>query len=240
MKTLAGIIMKSRPDKYRIWELDFLRGIALLFMIYFHIVFDMKELYGYAVNYASGFNYFAGKIAGILFILLAGLSSNLSRSNMKRGLRILVIALAITIFTYFYNPDYVIVFGILHFLAACILLLFPAFKKLHPALLMLVGTAIIIAGSFINKINAPFDYLFFLGITSKNFVSSDYYPLLPWSGLFLYGMALGKTLYAEKQSIFNFELKNNIISIAGRHTLLVYVLHQPLIIAALELIKMSH
>lgn len=220
----------------RIWELDFFRGVALLLMIYFHVIFDMKDIFNYNINYSTGINYFLGKISALLFIFISGISSHLSKSNTKRGLRLLGIALVITLATHLYSAGLGIKFGILHFLAICMLLA-PMFKKMNIYLLLILATAIIAIGNYFSGFTLPQDFLFVFGLISSNFVSSDYYPLLPWMGIFLYGMAAGQALYSKKRSIFSFSIGDNPISKAGRHTLLYYLIHQPVIIVILTLIN---
>ncbi|NSW91506.1 MAG: DUF1624 domain-containing protein [Firmicutes bacterium] len=228
--------LQNTEKKGRIWELDFLRGIALLLMIYFHIIFDMKDIFGYDVDYSKGFNKITGSAAGILFILISGISCTLSRSNVKRALKILAVALGITVVTHLYNVEMGIKFGVLHFLGLSILM-YPLLRKLNEYFLTALGTVILILGGYVSRLNPAFDYFFILGITSEKFVSSDYYPLIPWLGIFIYGIILGKVLYKDKKSILNFELKNNIISWLGKNTLLVYIIHQPIILIIIELIK---
>jgi len=227
--------MKANAGK-RIWELDFFRGIALLFMVYFHVVYDMNEFFSYQVIYGSGINFYIGKASVILFILISGVSCSLSRSNVKRGLKLFGIALLVSLFSYLYNPDFVIKFGVIHFFSVC-MLLYPVLKKLNNALLLIFGTIIISLGYFTSNIKLSHDYLFPFGVTSANFASSDYYSLIPWLGLFLYGIFLGNIFYKEKKSIFSFSIGGNIISFAGRHTLLVYLAHQPVILGVLALIN---
>lgn len=222
--------------KSRVWEIDFFRGIALLLMIYFHILFDLKEIYNYNIDYTKGFNAFTGRAAGTLFVLLSGISCTFSRSNLKRGLKILALAILITLTTYLYNPDMIIVFGVLHFLGVSILL-YSLLEKLDIKLLAIIGTIIFISDNLVKNITPDFDYLFIFGITSNNFVSSDYYPLIPWLGIFIYGIIIGKVLYKEKRSVFNYNMGNNIISWLGKHTLPIYIIHQPLIILIIGLIE---
>jgi len=228
--------MKAVQNKNRIWELDFLRGIALILMIYFHIIFDMKEFYNYPVIYGSGINYYIGKAAAILFILISGISCSLSRNNMKRGLKVLGIALVITAVSYIYSKDFCIKFGILHFLGAS-MLLYPLYSRINKYLLIVLGTAVIIAGYFVQKINVSTEILFPIGLINSKFTSGDYYPLLPWLGVFMYGNAMGRILYTAKTSILNFPIRDNIISMGGRKTLLIYVLHQPVIVLILALVN---
>lgn len=227
--------MANVSGKSRIWEIDFLRGIALVLMIYFHVIFDLREFYNLPVSYSSGINYFIGKTAAILFMLVSGVSCSISRSNLKRGARVMGAALVISLVTHLYDPGYGVKFGILHFLGTC-LLLSPLILRLNPYVLICLGTIAIPLGNFFAGISTSNDFLFPVGITSGAFISSDYYPILPWIGIFLYGSALGKLLYKKKRSIFRFNISSNIISMIGRHTLIIYLIHQQIILFILWLI----
>jgi uncharacterized membrane protein len=218
----------------RIYELDFLRGIALILMIYFHITYDMKEIFGLPVVYESGVNYFIGKLSGIIFIFVSGISSTISHNNIKRGLKLLVIAMVITAATKLYNPLLTIKFGILHFLAFSILLS-PLFLRLNIFLLPLLGMGIIFLSHYLTRVAVTFDFLFPLGITTAGFSSSDYYPLIPWFGVFLFGLALGKVLYEKKKGYIPAKTPETILNRIGRHTLIVYLAHQPVTIVMLSL-----
>lgn len=228
--------MKTECNKSRIWELDFFRGIALMLMIYFHIVYDMREIFSYDIVYSSGINYYIGKISAITFILISGISSNLSRSNIKRGLKVLSIAMVISVVSWLYNPDLAIKFGILHFLGLS-MIIYPFLQKLDKYALLITGSIIIASGNILSRINAANDYFFILGLTSDNFFSADYYPLIPWFGVFLFGASAGKILYSNRKSLFKFNIKDNLISIGGRHTLLIYLIHQPVTIIVLTIIN---
>lgn len=234
VKQLTGAL--AYKSGTRIWELDFLRGIALMMMVYFHFIYDLRELYDYPVNYTNGLNFYIGRVSAILFMLLSGISSSFSKSNAKRGLKVLGAAMLITISTHLYDLEYGIKFGILHFLGVSMLLA-PIFIKLNKYVLIWLGAGILLLGGFVSKINTSVNYLFPLGITDSSFASSDYYPLVPWFGVFLIGLALGKFLYKDKRSVFSFDLNDNGINMAGRYTLLIYLFHQPLIIIILTLLQ---
>ncbi|MCX8128776.1 MAG: DUF1624 domain-containing protein [Clostridia bacterium] len=220
----------------RIWELDFLRGIALVFMIYFHIIYDLSEMFDYRINYSSGVNHLIGKMSAILFIFISGVSSSISRNNLKRGFKVLFFAGAITLATWIYNPRFIIIFGILHFLGVCMILT-QLFSRIKNYLLLFSGTLVIMAGVFVKRIHVPNDIYFIFGVVGEKFTSSDYYPMVPWLGIFLYGLAVGKMLYKHKKSVFRFRMKDNLISRAGRKTLLFYILHQPLIVGTIILFR---
>jgi uncharacterized membrane protein len=220
----------------RIWEVDFVRGIALIMMIYFHVVSDMGEFFGYHTRYFSGPNFYIGKISAILFILVSGVSCSFSRNNVKRGVKVFGIAMVITVVTYFFDPQYCVKFGILHFLGIA-MILYPLVRKLNKYAVILLGTLFIICGYIFSNISINHNYLFPLGIISESFTSGDYYPLIPWLGVFLYGSALGRILYPSRRSIFKGNLKETVVNKAGKHTLFIYVVHQPLIMLILTIIK---
>ncbi len=223
----------KRGNEGRIWEIDLLRGIALFLMVYFHLVYDLNAIYGYDVSYETGFNRLTGKAAGIIFVLVAGLSSNFSRNNLKRGLKVLGAAVLVTAGSYVYSPDYCILFGVLHFLGTS-MVLYSLMSGLNWPYLAAIGIGALLAGTAVSRINLSHNFLLPLGFTTADFRSVDYYPLLPWFGVFLIGAAAGKLLYRERRSILGMEYRDNLVTKAGRHTLIIYLLHQPLMILMLE------
>jgi len=221
-------------NNVRIWEIDFLRGIAILLMGFSHLIYDLNVFFKLPVGYQEGIGYYTGKVAASLFILIAGLSCSLSRNNLKRGLVLIGLGLLITLVTSIAVPGSNIVFGILHFLGVSILA-DHFFRDLAAWKLITMGTFIIIAGPYVSGVNMPNNFLVPLGLFEKNFSSFDYYPLIPWFGLFLYGMALFKLKYREKKSLFNIDLSNNLIVWLGQRALLIYLVHQPVILGILYL-----
>jgi uncharacterized membrane protein len=89
----------------RIWEIDFLRGVAIIFMSLFHLLYDLSEFYKFNIDYTSGVVDLMGETSALMFITLTGISCSLSKNNLKRGLKILFFALTITIVTYIYDVN---------------------------------------------------------------------------------------------------------------------------------------
>lgn len=231
--------MKYKENNKRIWELDFLRGLALVLMVYYHILFDLSEFFHqklFSVN--SGINPYIGKASALLFIVISGISSSLSDHNIKRGKRIIAAALLITFVTHVAGRGYGIKFGILHLLGVCILFC-GLLKRLPTLILALLGTLFIAMGPSVSSFSPNNDLLFFLGIRSSRFVSWDFYPLIPWSGFFLYGIFFGKLLYSPKKSLIKLQFPDNPVNTVGQHTLVIYLLHQPIILGLLYLLKME-
>ncbi|MDS1029790.1 heparan-alpha-glucosaminide N-acetyltransferase [Bacillota bacterium LX-D] len=228
--------MSTPVKKQRIWEIDFFRGVAIVLMVIFHLIYDLKEFYHYPLNYEEGFFYYIGKAAASLFIFLCGVSSSLSHNNFHRGLKLLLLGFLITIVTAIFVPGSNIIFGILHFLGLSVLL-YPFFYPLPPAVIVLIGFFCIGIGTYLPKVVTTHNFFAPLGLTSARFYSADYYPLFPWLGLFLFGAAWGKMKYSQGKSLFRFQLKSDFFQILGRHSLLIYVLHQPLLLAVLYLLN---
>lgn len=227
--------MSSNQSNKRIWELDYLRGIAILLMVFFHFIWDLNEFYQLPLRYENGWVYYIGKAAASLFIFIAGISCSLSKNNSKRGLKLIFWGLVITFTTSIAVPGTNIFFGILHFLGVSILL-YPLCSRLRPGILLTLGTLIISLGFYLETVTiVSTNLLAPLGLIGEGFYSADYYPLVPWFGLFLYGVASGKLVYPNKQSLFSHNLDQSMLVAAGRHSLLIYLIHQPLLLLILFL-----
>jgi uncharacterized membrane protein len=174
------------------------------------------------------------------------LSCSFSHSNLKRGLRLAGIAVLLTLFTFgldlvFDQTDrYTIRFGILHMLSASILL-YCLLAKLKPAIL--TGIAIVAIGIGFYFSNQPLVTAFapaaiFVRSTA-DFYSADYFTLFPWFGYFLLGTILGPILYKKRSSHFPGAAGkgwHRPILFAGRTSLIIYVVHQPVVYGLLALI----
>lgn len=221
----------------RIWEIDFLRTLAILLMVVFHFVYDLNEYLGVDVDYLRGFWYWEGKAAALLFIFVSGISSGFSRKLVKRGLLVLGIGLGITGVTYFIVGDMYIRYGILHFLGTC-MLLYPLLKGLNSWVLFLLGAAVAYFTPHIGNMTVNTSLLLPLGIRYPGFITVDYYPLFPYLAVFVLGIIVYKLFYHKKQSLFPFSLENKYVTAVSRNSLLIYVLHQPILVGGLMLYKL--
>lgn len=224
----------------RVWEIDLLRGISIILMVLYHVFYDLRNIYNFPFFYYPIFSengplFYLVNFFVIIFILISGISCSFSKSNAKRGIKILVVALVISLISYIYSPDLMIKFGILHFFGVS-MILYPLFKHMNNFMLILLGTLIIAAGGLASHFIVSSPYLFPFGLISPGFTSSDYYPLLPWMGVFLYGIVAGRIFYKDRKSLFSFDVKENVVMYLGRHTLIVYIAHQPLALLIFGLI----
>jgi uncharacterized membrane protein len=236
----------------RFWEVDFLRGGAIVLMVLYHLVFDLNYFAVYDIDVSSGFWLAVARAAASLFLLLVGLSLTLSHSRaqllgqedrfrlllVKRSAWILGLALGITIVTYLFIGRGFIVFGVLHLIGLSLLLAYP-FLRLQRASIIF-GLLFILLGVYLQNISVGFPWLLWLGLAPLNFYSVDYFPVFPWFGVILVGMGLGSRLYPDyRRRIPVRDLSGNsfVSSLAflGRNSLAIYLVHQPVMIAILYL-----
>lgn len=225
--------------KKRIWELDALRGLCVLGMVAVHFVYDLVELYGFVDwEYPPLFS-FVQQWGGVLFLLISGICVTLGSRCIRRGLLVFACGLVCTAVTYgMYRFDMaakgiIIYFGVLHCLGLC-MLLWPVFRKLPHWALGLVGLTMVLIG--LHLASAPrveYPWLMPIGLPWKEFSSSDYFPLLPNLGFFLIGSALGRSVYGKKESLLpQVNTRNPLVGfllLCGKHSLWIYLLHQPVL-----------
>ena len=235
----------------RIWEIDALRGVAVLYMVLHHLLVDLRDFYGYDIVYYKPPWSSIGMSVAMLFMLVSGVSCSLSSSNIKRGIKVFLFGLAVTAVTYFYVRELCIVFGILHFMGSAIIIWGAidravASSRAKIVLLSVLSPCLIILGVVFNQMKVESPYLFFLGLTTSAFRTYDYYPLLPWLGVFFIGVLTGSLFYkTKKKSLLSFGPADmprpigaavaGIVAI-GSKSIIIYFIHQPVLMAALFLI----
>ena len=220
----------------RIWELDAFRGICILGMVLIHLLYDR----GISL---SPFLFAVKNLGAIAFILLSGICVTLGRHSVRRGLLVLgcgmlcTLATACLVWLGFASRGLISWFGILHCLGSC-MLLWPVFHRVTLPVLALLGVLLVAVGLWLDTgVYVDFPWLSPLGLTHPHFASSDYFPLLPNLGWFLLGATAGKVLYSKKRSLLpKVNTQQPILRFlcfCGRHSLFIYLGHQPLILALL-------
>jgi uncharacterized membrane protein len=237
--------MDSAP---RFPEIDATRGIAILMMVLFHTVFDLNFFMILPVNVSTGFWRWFAMATASLFLLVVGISLVVSHARsaekhsgfaltkkfLYRGTGIFALGLLVTFATWLYLHEGFIIFGILHLIGVSVMLsvLFFRFGRQN----ILLGLLFIAGGFFIGNIPGPV-WLLPLGISPASFATVDYTPLIPWFGAVLVGMGVGEFLYAGGVRRFTApHLPDRVmmpLSFLGRYSLIIYLLHQPVIILLL-------
>jgi len=226
-------------QKSRIWELDAIRGFCILCVIVIHFIFDLQYFAGLDLQLPALYLFIQNN-GGVLFILVSGICATLGSRSFRRGIIVFCSGLLISCVIYgmialnMAGSDAKILFGILHFLGFA-MMIYPLLKKLPTVFLALTGAIMIVAGYIL--LQRVFDtpgylhWLFVFGIRYPGFAAGDYFPLLPYLGWFMEGIVLGRTLYKEKKSLLPSVNANfaplRFFRFCGRHSLLIYLVHQP-------------
>ena len=251
------MLNNNKTRKKRIQFLDALRGICLVSMIAYHTMWDCVNIYGVnAPWFKGGMAHIWQQSIGWTFILLSGFCFNLGSKSVKRGLTVFACGAVVSIVTIIVMPEDKIIFGVLTLIGSCMMLCCAGDKLLRkiPDILGIIlnFTVFILLkniqkgyiGFFgLLKINLPAvlyrNYITsFFGMPFTGFRSADYYPLIPWiflflTGYYIYRLADRKNLTAKFTKT---EPKRELFTFLGRHSLLIYMLHQPVIYGVLYII----
>ncbi len=233
----------TRPT--RILWLDAARAVALAGMVVFHFVFDLQFFGVLPMGTASsgGWSVLAHVVAGS-FISIAGFSLVIAHPHGVRwpafGRRLLTIgvaALLVSAATYAMMPGFFVYFGILHAIAT-FSVLGLAFLRAPVWLLVVTAMAVFFGADLLRSesFNAP--ALWWLGLSTEIAPSVDYEPLFPWFAVFLSGIVLGRLATASgwlhraaRYAPPQMRGPSAWALWAGRHTLLLYLVHQPVLFA---------
>jgi uncharacterized membrane protein len=235
----------------RFWEIDALRGVAILMMILYHLMWDLL-FFGVLSNVAlqTGFWKYFQRVTASTFIFLVGVSLVISYQRMQaqypghkppfaaffwRGVRIFSWGMLIT-FVVRYGNIGRIDFGVLHLIGFAVVAAYPflPYRWLNLALWLLFNGG----GYFLQPPLVPFPWFVWLGLKPPLYVYLDYFPLIPWFGVVLLGVSVGNFLYSHQ--LRRFPLPDwstlflvRLLRLLGQHSLKVYLLHQPLLLGAL-------
>jgi len=248
----AAKTSKRGRKSVRLWEVDMMRGFAVVLMMIYHFVWDLNYFQLYQPDLMGlAWKAFPRFIAST-FILVMGISMTLSynrvvqvtgRRNhfgkyLRRGAEIFGLGLIVTVATYFFIGRGFVIFGILHMLGLSVILAYP-FLHLNKWLTLVVGIVLIGVGIYLGGLVVTYPWLLWLGVKQAGRYMVDYYPMLPWFGVALVGIFLGHILYPQGQPRFQFpETPASFwpiqgLRFLGRHALLVYAIHQPILIGLL-------
>jgi uncharacterized membrane protein len=234
--------MKHMPS--RIASLDLLRSCAVVSMIAYHLAWDMSVFAGIPILGRLGL---AGDVwaraTAATFLLLVGVGFALSWERLQhrapsismvirkyggRGLGVLACAMLVTLVTYVFDPQTYVRFGVLHCIGVGIILL-PMFAKLGRWNIV-IGCIVIISAFF------PFIPLF-PSIPYFRFPSIDYFPLIPWLGVMLLGYGLAPWIIRLAQWADGRMRIASWMTWPGRRALLMYMVHQPILVSIVMLMK---
>ena len=258
----GGIFSSDRRE--RVGFLDEIRGLCIILMVIYHGIFSVVYVFGWDIILPDGTGFlsfafnstafrFAQPFVAGMFIFISGIACRYSRSNLKRGLIALAIALAVSAVTVYILPlmfpGYLaIYFGILHFLGSGMILfalLNRVLDKIAPGTGLLICLIL-----FTLTYNAKRGFIGVYGLWEITLPSgwaanrwlipvgfaaggADHFPLLPWLFLFFAGAYLGVAFVKREMPTFFYRNHSRFFAAAGKRTIVIYVLHQPAIFGVL-------
>ncbi len=218
-------------------EIDLLRGLAIIGMVTYHFFFDAFFLGDSGPDPFSLPLIILARLTAITFLFLVGFSFSLSDQNFStnsilhfrrlliRVAKIFAAATLVSLVTFFISPNLTVRFGILHMIAFSMLLLLPFSLLKNRLLLLPLSFALVLIGLVINpKPSSP---------------TFDYYPLIPWFGIVLLGFVCAENYPARRPQFFTRQPPGfiSLFLTLGRHSLALYLLHQPVLFGLLLLFK---
>lgn len=241
----------------RIWELDFFRGFAIIMMIFDHLMYDFRNLDSFFSNFQqldlavfnflndlaklywhSELRFFGHFFFVSVFLIVSGISYTFSSSNLKRSIKLMIVAGLITLVTTVIDLTtglrMQIVFGIIHMFGVTIFLTYLVRKIWNNDIFIFsLGVIILILGIVIefwdlNYINSlSLNDIPGLIIGTRAF-GADYFGIVPYWGMIMIGTVIGNVFYREKMSLLPQikYAKKNIVLFAGRRSLIIFLTHQ--------------
>jgi uncharacterized membrane protein len=224
----------------RVQVVDFVRGTNILFMVMYNYLVSLDFLGIIHIPPSFIYSFVLPWLIAGTFIVLSGISAFLSYRRKRkgftkryliRGLKLLIFAAFITLFTYVFVPKGTIFFGILHFFAFSSFLVpfLIKYKKLN----LVAGLIVIFLGLCLQSTTFGFYHLLWLGLIPENFFTLDYFPMIPWLGVLMVGIYLGREIADEISKIKIKSRFAGILTFLGRNSLTIYLIHQPVLILLL-------
>ena len=242
-------------SRKRVMMLDLLRGGAMILVVIYHLLYDL--VYIAQVNLPQwltpGGKVVEGVHTGFLWVLFAvsGVCSGYSRNLLRRGVWLYLAGFAVTFVTVLWIPEFTIVFGVLSCFGACMVLtalMDKVLDRIPWPLLAALGVVLwlmfanfkdgVVHLGFKDVTFALPDvgYLYPLGIKHSTFYSSDYFPLIPFFFMFLAGRGLYRPIAKGSFPKWFYSSHSRPVEWIGRHSLIIYAVHQPILIGIVSLI----
>ena len=232
---------QHRHDRLAI--IDALRGIGIVLMVAYHFAFDLAWFRVISADFNHDPFWLVSRVVIVtIFLALVGVSLVLAKRAhpgpqpfWRRVALIAGCAILVTIASYLTFPQTFITFGILHAIAVSSVLARPLLR--FPRFAFVLGIAIVALGILVQLPVFDRPWLNWIGMMTHKPATEDYVPLFPWFGVVLIGVAVGALLPRMQRSLAR---TNRFIPAwlawLGRHSLIIYLAHQPILVGALRVI----
>lgn len=240
------IPVQTKTQRYRL--LDSFRGITVLSMIAYHLVWDMVYIFCLPWKWFYGYgSYVWQQSICWSFVLLSGFCWSMGRRKIKRGLQVFVCGGIVSGVTLLFMPDQAVIFGVLTMLGSCMLLQTltqPLWKRCNVYAGFFCGLAAFLLTKNINdgylgigvlRLAQLPQWLYcgyftaYLGFPQASFFSTDYFSLFPWYFLFLTGYFLYQIVFRHDWLSCLPNPRIPILEWMGRHAIEIYMVHQPVV-----------
>ncbi|MTI19054.1 DUF1624 domain-containing protein [Rhodobacteraceae bacterium RKSG542] len=232
--------MQKNSSKRHLIYIDIARGVALVAMAIYHFSWDLSwfRLVDWPVSNGNGWRLFAQLIASS-FLFLVGFSLVLAhgegmrwRAFWKREAIIVAAAALVSFVTYFSFGDGMVRFGILHAIAVTSLLAIPFIRA--PLWVAVVAIIVMGIGGQAAQQVSPSAWYDWIGIGPSARSSVDFVPVIPWFGAVMLGLVTARLMKASDRLTIlaggaGASLWQSGLAWAGRHSLPIYLLHQPIL-----------
>ncbi len=245
----------ARTKGSRLNWLDTLRGITIILMIVYHTCWDLTYLFDHQVSWFTGYRRnLLECVIYYSFILISGYAIGLSHPSIRRGIIVFICGAAVTLVTMVFEPNYVIIFGILTFLGSAMIItsLLDKYLKHTPAVLGIVVSLFLFL-LFYNVHKGTLSFLglpiatlskslyrnyftAYLGFPFKGFFTTDYFAILPWIFVYLIGYYLYQLTSDFAKKTAGPIRKWGLLSLMGRYSLEIYLAHQIIIYVVLSIL----
>jgi uncharacterized membrane protein len=235
--SFGGVFTIKPTERYQL--IDAMRGLAITLMVGYHFGIQLV-MFGYAPDalVKNPLLNVLQPVFGGLFILLSGMSSRFSRSNLRRGAIVFACAYAVSVVMLLMALP--VWFGILHFLGVAMMfygVAGPALDKIPRIIQPFLYSALFIVAFFFFPRATVIDTNLLMPLGLYREWGSDYFPLLPWLPLFLFGTWLGALAAEGKLPKWFYRFRMPVLPVIGRHTLVIYLAHQPVIFGVLWVVQ---
>jgi len=243
-KVGAGESASRAATRKRVAGIDAIRGAAICLMVVYHFLFDLNWFHVFRADFNND-PFWLGFRAWVvsMFLLLVGVSlvlavrAGMSRHRFWRRIAVIgICALLVSAASYVTFPKTFITFGILHCIVLTSILAWPLAR--HPWISLALGMAVIVAGLTVQLPMFDAPWLNWVGFTTHKPPTEDYVPLFPWMGVSLAGIALGHWIVARAFKPVDPLSRTAPVWLTwlGRHSLIVYMAHQPIMVGLLRVI----